>query len=139
MDAQSRRRASHFTFGPRLNPLQYQLEHTHYIPNTYLGYSVEPACRDRPFIPHDLRAKPPQAYVLAKKFEYFDPKSHTWTAEFYDNATIATGVHFIVGADGDAPLDFPQSLENVGLMDQGTFFQMLSQSAVLVGMGLPYT
>ncbi|KAJ6514755.1 hypothetical protein DFH09DRAFT_1431571 [Mycena vulgaris] len=122
-----------------LSPEDYHLEHSHYIPNTYLGYSIEPGCRTRPFIPHELRARPPRAYVFAKNLNYFASQQHAWKADFYDDAAASTGAHFLAGAAGtEIPPDFPRSLENVGIMPQERFYQTLAESAVLVGMGSPY-
>ncbi|KAJ7094392.1 hypothetical protein C8R44DRAFT_590286, partial [Mycena epipterygia] len=123
-----------------LSPEDYQLEHSWYIPNTYLGYSVEPGCLSRPFIPHELRPTQPQVYVMAKDLEYFHPPHHAWQADFYDDAAEATGAHFVVGAQGTKiPPDFPKSVENLGTMPQDWFYEILAESAVLVGVGLPYT
>ncbi|KAF7352263.1 Glycosyltransferase family 18 protein [Mycena venus] len=122
-----------------LSPEDYRLEHSWNIPNTYLGYSVEPGCLSTPFIPHEQRKFPPQIYILAKTLEYFNPKDHAWKADFYDDAANATGAQFVVGAVGSPPGDFSKSIKNVGLMPQKWFYQNLAQSSVLVGMGLPWT
>ncbi|KAJ6532294.1 hypothetical protein DFH09DRAFT_1326248 [Mycena vulgaris] len=101
---------------------------------------VEPGCLIRPFIPHEQRTKPPQAYVLAKNLQYFDPAHHAWRLTSTTTRAEAAGVKFLVGAQGTKlPKDFPKSLENVGMMPQEWFYETLSESAVLVGMGLPYT
>ncbi|KAJ7682269.1 hypothetical protein DFH06DRAFT_1264957 [Mycena polygramma] len=121
-----------------LNPEDYQLEFSWNVPNTYLGYSVEPGCRSTPFIPHDRRPQPPQAWVLSKHLRYFEPGGHAWQADFYDDAANATGAQFVIGADGDStPPEFPESLKNVGVMPQAKFYQTLANSAVLIGVGGP--
>lgn len=127
--------------GPKwtLSPEDYRLERNATVPNTYLGYSVEPGCLSHPFIPRGLRAKPPQAYVHAKDITYFSAEHHAWKADFYDAAAAETGAHFLVGAFGTAPSDFPKSVENVGLLPLKWFYQSLAESSVLVGVGLPGT
>ncbi|KAJ7181615.1 hypothetical protein C8R43DRAFT_1170653, partial [Mycena crocata] len=123
-----------------LSPEDYRLEHSWYVPNTYLGYSVEPGCRTYPFIPHKLRILPPQVYVMAKMLEYFEAPAHAWGADFYDDAAAATGVDFVSGAQGaKIPADFPKSIDNLGMMPQDWFYETLAESAVLVGTGRPYT
>ncbi|KAJ6560403.1 hypothetical protein B0H19DRAFT_853525, partial [Mycena capillaripes] len=122
-----------------LSPEDYKLEHSWNIPNTYLGYSVEPGCRSTPFVPHNRRPATPQVYVLAKLLRYFEPGEHAWNPDFYDDAADMTGANFIVGAQGTVPQHFPKSLKNVGVLPQDKFYQTLAESSVLVGVGNPFT
>ncbi|KAJ7269852.1 hypothetical protein C8J57DRAFT_1323726 [Mycena rebaudengoi] len=120
-----------------LNPEDYQLEGKGYAPNTYLGYSVEPGCSTRPFVPHAERNR--QAYVLAKEMSYFGPDIRAWDPEFYQHAHEAVGVEFVAGVRGPESPDFPSSLRNLGYMSQADFYDQLSRSLVLVGVGFPLT
>ncbi|KAJ7194604.1 hypothetical protein GGX14DRAFT_700909 [Mycena pura] len=122
-----------------LSPEDYQLEYSWHVPNTYLGYSVEPGCRTTPFVPHALRDASPLIYVMAKDMDYFKPETPAWEADYYTDAADATGAHFMVGAYGTPSEHFPQVLENVGLMPQDWFYETLSKSALLIGVGRPWT
>ncbi|KAJ7194606.1 hypothetical protein GGX14DRAFT_576305 [Mycena pura] len=93
----------------------------------------------RPFVPHALRDASPLIYVMAKDMDYFKPESHAWEADYYTDAADAAGAHFMVGAYGTLPEHFPQVLENVGLMPQDWFYETLSKSALLIGVGRPWT
>ncbi|KAJ7485265.1 hypothetical protein FB451DRAFT_1127392 [Mycena latifolia] len=120
-----------------LNPEDYQLEGKGYAPNNYLGYSVEPGCAMRPFIPHAERTR--QAYVLAKEMHYFSPEIRAWNPELYDSAQEAADIEFVAGVRGEPTADFPSRLKNIGYMSPNDFYDQLSRSLVLVGVGFPLT
>ncbi|KAJ7033664.1 hypothetical protein C8F04DRAFT_1210791 [Mycena alexandri] len=120
-----------------LNPEDYRLEGKGFAPNNYLGYSVEPACSARPFVPHSERKR--QAYVLAKEMHYFTPKKTAWGSDFYDDAHKTADVEFVSGVRGQATPDFPSRLTNLGYMTPSDFYGHLSHSLVLVGVGSPLT
>jgi hypothetical protein len=110
--------------------------------NTYLGYSIEAQCSRNPFIPHAQRAK--QVYILAKYLKFFLPaEGRAWPPEFFDKAANETGVSFVVGArqlPESPPLgpgDLAGSIQNLGAMNQDEFYDVLSQSVALVGVGNP--
>ncbi|KAJ7683009.1 hypothetical protein B0H17DRAFT_942269 [Mycena rosella] len=105
-----------------------------YAPNNYLGYSIEPGCSTRPFIPHAERKR--QAYVLAKEMHYFSPEIRAWDPEFYDGVT---DIEFVAGVRGEPTADFPTRLKNIGYMSPDAFYDQLSRSLVLVGVGFPLT
>lgn len=116
---------------------QYQLEGKGYAPNNYLGYSVEPGCSTRPFIPHSERIR--QAYVLAKEMHYFGPDIRAWDPGFYTSARDAADIEFVSGVRGSPTSDFPPTLKNLGYMSPAAFYDQLSRSLVLVGVGFPLT
>ncbi|KAJ6597112.1 hypothetical protein DFH09DRAFT_112393 [Mycena vulgaris] len=68
-----------------VNPEDYRLAGKGYAPNNYLGYSVEPSCSLRAFIPHAERTTR-QAYVLAKHMRYFSAANRAWDPDFYETA-----------------------------------------------------
>ncbi|KAJ7077202.1 hypothetical protein C8R43DRAFT_1053748 [Mycena crocata] len=118
-----------------LNPEDYRLEGKGYAPNNYLGYSVEPGCSTRPFVPHTERKR--QAYVLAKEMHYFSPEIRAWDPDFYERAHEAADIDFVSGVRGAPTADFPSSLTNLGYMTPSAFYDQLSHSLVLVGVGFP--
>ncbi|KAJ7633212.1 hypothetical protein FB45DRAFT_832693 [Roridomyces roridus] len=122
-----------------LSPEPYNEEHSWYTPNTYLGYSVEPGCLKHPYIPSEVRISPPQVFILGKNMAYFNDDNHAWKADFYDTATKELGVEFLAGAQGDVVDGFPKSVQNVGPMPQDKFFQTIAESAILIGVGMPWT
>ncbi|KAF8187038.1 hypothetical protein K438DRAFT_1765184 [Mycena galopus ATCC 62051] len=90
-----------------------------------------------PFVPHSERKR--QAYVLAKEMDYFGPELRSWEPDYYDAAHNATNVEFVAGVRGNNTADFPPRLKNLGYMSQSEFYDQLSRSLVLVGVGFPYT
>ncbi|KAJ7512749.1 hypothetical protein B0H11DRAFT_1947220 [Mycena galericulata] len=121
-----------------LNPEDYRLEGKGYAPNNYLGYSIEPGCALRPFIPHAERKR--QAYVLAKEMRYFSPPIRAWEPEFFDAAhEVVADIEFVGGVRGAPTPDFPPRLKNLGYMASAAFYSELSRSLVLVGVGFPLT
>jgi hypothetical protein len=115
---------------------QYALEG--WAPNTYLGYSVEPSCLSKPFVPHDKRDD--HAYVMTKRLAFMEENSRVWPPHFYEAASNATGIQFVIGAKEDsAHAILPPSLKNLGYLSQPAFLDTLSKSRVLVGVGRPLT
>jgi hypothetical protein len=124
-----------------LSPEQYALEgHT---PNTYLGYSVEPWCMLQPFIAHHDRED--RGYVMAKYLSFVlevkgDWHPIAWPPHFYEAASNATGIKFVLGAQPpDCCLhpDIPPGLTNHGVMPQAVFLDTVSKSQILIGAGSP--
>jgi len=109
------------------------------IPNTYLGYSVEPSCLQQPFVPHVDRQD--RAYIMAKQLDFvLDPRQRAWPPHFYQAASHMTGIQFVLGAgNSDAYPDPPPGVTNYGQMAQPVFLNNLSRSRVLVGVGSPIT
>jgi hypothetical protein len=112
--------------------------------NTYLGYSIENACRAQPFIPH--RERENSGYILAKFLSFFTPEQdRAWTPAIFDAATKAAGIGYLIGAinntlQGEWPAaELPSNYINFGLVNQSTFLHKLSRSRVLIGMGNPST
>ncbi|KAJ6575595.1 hypothetical protein DFH09DRAFT_1311661 [Mycena vulgaris] len=106
--------------------------------NTYLGYSIEPQCAAQQFVPHPQRKR--QAYVLAKEARYFNPKDRTYSPDYFEAAAAAAGVQFFAGVREQVmPEYFPRNITNVGFMPSHRFYEMLAQSRVLVGVGIPQT
>ncbi|KZP33614.1 glycosyltransferase family 18 protein [Athelia psychrophila] len=109
--------------------------------NLYLGYSVEPSCMSQAFIPHDDRND--HIYIMTKDArniaDGYNPAQ--WPSHFYEAATKATGINFILGASGSnaAESPIPAGVTNHGLLDQKQFIQAVSESLVLVGVGKPET
>lgn len=127
-----------------LNPEDYTIGRPDWAKNTYIGYSIEDVCRSREFVPHEDREL--QAYVMAKKLSLFGESNNpAWPADFYESATQATGVQFIVGATDDSDTagepvpELPSGLINYGLMPQSEFLNHVSESRVLIGVGNPAT
>lgn len=110
--------------------------------NTYLGYSIEPACMEHAFVPHAQRKD--EAYLLAKLLSLFTvQRERAWAPEVLDAATRATGVRYLLGAGNETDgkklgdLGLPMEYVNVGEMEQFTFLERLSHAKVLIGMGHP--
>ncbi|KAJ7664870.1 hypothetical protein B0H17DRAFT_991114 [Mycena rosella] len=117
-----------------LSPEDYQAS----AGNTYLGYSIEPQCSTQTFIPHAQRK--PQAYVLAKEAKYFAPTDRAYSPESFDAASAAAGLQFLAGVRERAlPEYFPRNVTNVGFMSSTRFYEVLAESRVLVGVGVPAT
>lgn len=134
--------------GPRwtLSPENYTMEHPDRI-NNYLGYSVEPSCLSHKFIP--AAERPKQGYVMAKKSSYLASRSdRPWTFEDFDKAAEETGIQLVSGLSFDGNGDqqpqsnvsddaLPKSIKNYGSLQQPQFIATLSNSRVLIGVGLP--
>ncbi|KAJ6615641.1 hypothetical protein B0H10DRAFT_1915806 [Mycena sp. CBHHK59/15] len=113
-----------------------------FAPNTYLGYSIEAQCAMHPFVPHAQRS--PQVYILAKWLHYFHPQNRAWGPDLFDAAAKSTGVSFLTGsrvayepAPATSPVDFATSIANIGEIGQERFYDELSKSVALVGLGKP--
>lgn len=93
------------------------------------------------FIPHSDRED--QAYVMTKWLKFLDTKEDMpWPAHFYESAANATGIKFIMGANGEGngkDPDIPPGLKNHGLMNQKAFVNAVAHSKLLVGVGMPVT
>jgi len=111
--------------------------------NTYLGYSIESACRMQPFIPHLEREN--QAYILAKYMFFFTAEQErAWTPAIYDAATEVTGVQYVLGAFNHSDTwqgtpELPSNHINFGKINQSMFLDKLSRTRVLIGLGNPAT
>ncbi|KAJ7485670.1 hypothetical protein FB451DRAFT_1083152 [Mycena latifolia] len=111
------------------------------VNTTYLGYSIEPQCSRYPFIPHAQRES--QVYILAKFLKFFLPADRAWPPDFFDAAANATGASFVMASMDlpDAPKlspgDLATSIINVGPVTQDEFYDLLSKSVALVGVGNP--
>jgi len=107
--------------------------------NTYLGYSIEEACDQQPFIPHSERDD--QAYILAKHLAYFTPEHDpSWTTANYDAAANATGLNYLFASSsdqGESSLVLPSNHINLGQIGEAEFKEKLSKSRVLIGVGDP--
>lgn len=105
----------------QLQPENYFMEYPQ--KSTYIGYSVEKLCRSRSFIPAVERNK--QAYVMAKWVGDLAPGPDTaWSADYYEAASSELGIQFVAGAnhrDGDAAVELPASIVNLGQMAQIDF------------------
>ncbi|KAJ7248505.1 hypothetical protein C8J57DRAFT_1189758 [Mycena rebaudengoi] len=129
--------------GPKwtLSPEEYPASLTGNEPNTYLGYSIEAQCAMRPFIPHVRRNR--QVYILGKYLSSFLAGQRDWPPDHFDAAASSTGVSFIAGAvqveGGTAdPSDFfSATTKNLGKLHPREFYDLLSRSIALVGMGQP--
>jgi hypothetical protein len=78
---------------------------------------------------------------MAKSLRLFeDTRERAWPPHFFEDASKATGIQFIMGAKDEGPhADLPSSLTNYGFMEQPVFLDALSQSLVLIGIGRPAT
>ena len=113
---------------------QYTLEG--YTPNVFLGYSVEPSCLSQPFVQHMDREK--RGYIMTKRLFFLE--NGAWPPHYFEAASNATGIQFIIGANNDVddpnPV-LPQGVKNSGFLSQSAFVNTLSRSLVLVGVGMP--
>ncbi|KAJ7022075.1 hypothetical protein C8F04DRAFT_1241033, partial [Mycena alexandri] len=133
------RQHSNNPLGPKwtLNPEDHGGE------NTYLGYSIEAQCSKHAFVPHAQRKR--QAYILTRFLKFFLPEATAWPPRYFDDAANATGVSFVMAAKDlpDAPrlgpADLSTSIQNLGgdAMQTETFYDLLSHSVALVGIGNP--
>jgi len=91
-------------------------------------------------------------YILGKWLQFFSSKNGKgWSPDFYDAATEATGISFVVGASQSPsnlttsfadPADqgtLPKSITNYGILSQENFLKTLAHSRMLIGVGDPVT
>jgi len=100
---------------------------------------VEPSCLPQPFIQHADREK--RGYVMTKRLYFLEEdRERAWPPHYFEAASNATGIQFIMGANDDVegrkPV-LPQGLKNHGFLSQPAFVDALSRSLVLVGVGRP--
>ncbi|KAJ6485575.1 hypothetical protein C8R45DRAFT_997083 [Mycena sanguinolenta] len=133
--------AFHFWSG-HVHPLspKWTFSPEDYKTNNYLGYSIEPQCSRHPFVPHSER--PRQVYILAKFLKFFNPKERAWAPELFDAAANEAGVSFVMSSRNSSetkltPGDLSPSIENIGPVSQDEFYNVLSRSVALVGVGNP--
>ncbi|KAJ7104894.1 hypothetical protein C8R44DRAFT_886918 [Mycena epipterygia] len=123
--------------GPQwmLSPERYRDEGAK---NTCLGYSIEPSCRMRAFVPHTAREA--QIYVMGKNGRYFAPEGARLGADMFELAATTTQARFFSGIREDGlPTSFRDKIANVGPMGQEDFYARLANSVALVGIGSPGT
>jgi hypothetical protein len=120
------------------SPENYSVE-GYEVVNTYLGYSIESACRTQSFIPHVERED--HAYILTKYKFNFDSANRPWSPDVFDRASNATGIRYAVGLDPDRPSDgeteLPANVIDYGLLPRRRFMENLAKSKILIGMGNP--
>lgn len=103
--------------------------------NYYLGYSIENTCLNIPITVNDER--PQQAYVLAKRTEYFYDKDYAWPDLVYDTSPI--DVQLVAGiAQNDSLNGLPKGITDLGHLNKIQFYHHLGRSRALVGIGLPF-
>jgi len=75
---------------------------------------------------------------MAKRLTYLaESDRRAWPPHFYETAAQTTGLNFIMGASDDGP--HPKvNVTNLGLLEQPNFLKAISQSKILVGVGLPF-
>ncbi|KAF4588774.1 hypothetical protein EYR40_010329 [Pleurotus pulmonarius] len=102
--------------------------------NFYLGYSIERTCVKKPFIPGDDR--PMQAYILAKQLSYFTNKNYMWKGV---SLVPPFPLDLVAGMRNDTkgPSSIPDGINNLGQLNQQDFYEQLSKSRVLIGIGNP--
>jgi hypothetical protein len=92
----------------------------------------------QPFVPHADREH--RGYIMTKRLAFFEPGGErAWPPHFFEAASNATGIHFVMGAqtDIDPPTELPNNVTNYGPLSQPAFMDALSKSLVLVGVGRP--
>ncbi|KAJ7785833.1 hypothetical protein B0H16DRAFT_1488211 [Mycena metata] len=111
--------------------------------NTYLGYSIEGQCSKHAFVPHAQRKR--QVYILTRFLKFFLPEVTAWPPRYFDDAANATGISFVMAATDlpdvprPGPADLSTSIQNLGgdAMQTESFYDLLSHSIALVGIGKP--
>ncbi|KZO90797.1 glycosyltransferase family 18 protein, partial [Calocera viscosa TUFC12733] len=104
-----------------------------------LGYSVEDACRARPFVRRAEREQ--HVYVLGDRLSYWYHRDYAWDDgafwglrdAFYLEMTLVGGLV------NDTQWDtyWPPYMDNYGAMSAEDYYSLLGHSEVLVGTGLP--
>jgi hypothetical protein len=90
------------------------------------------------FIPHVDRER--RGYIMTKRLAFFEPGGEqAWSPHFFEAASNATGIHFVMGAENDIEPqpELPNNVTNYGPLSQPAFMDALSKSLVLVGIGRP--
>lgn len=101
--------------------------------NVYLGYSIEKACSQIPTTP--FAERPRQAYILAKRLDYFG-KDYSWTGIELDKPPFE--ISFLAGIrQGSKTNTLPKGINDLGSLNKTQFYDHLSQSRVLLGIGSP--
>ena len=100
---------------------------------------MEPSCLSQPFIQHVDREK--RGYIMTKRLFFLEEdRERAWPPHYFEVASNATGIHFIMGANDDVngpkPV-LPQGVKNHGFLSQSAFVNTLSRSQVLIGIGRP--
>nr|GAT52943.1 predicted protein [Mycena chlorophos] len=109
----------------------------------FLGYSIEPQCSTRKYIPHTKRKR--QAWLLGKYLHAFHPNKTAWPPEFYDAAAEELKMSFATAAVSERSGPFPKMSKTITnlvkpgetVLNQDEFYEQLSHSKVLVGLGDP--
>ncbi|WVQ75714.1 hypothetical protein IAR50_005344 [Cryptococcus sp. DSM 104548] len=118
--------------------------------NHFLSYSIEPTCLRLPFIPPADRPKHPKAYLLAKQVHYLNPLlknendpngTFAWTLPALSGLQAEFNIS-VVGGMRDDDKNTTRMVEESGIRNLGhlgvvQFYEALSQSFVLVGVGQP--
>ncbi|KZT55605.1 glycosyltransferase family 18 protein [Calocera cornea HHB12733] len=106
--------------------------------NQYLGYSLEAECLQKDFVPHERRVN--QVYILAKWLRYFYASSYPWPRDALARIEHEAGVQLVAGFgnDTDYPPPWTLPVTNHGQMEKEQFYDRLSQSRALLGVGQPY-
>ncbi|KAI0037152.1 hypothetical protein K488DRAFT_75486 [Vararia minispora EC-137] len=129
-----------------LSPEPYHMEG--HKPNTFLGYSIEPSCDSRAFVPHLERYD--RAYIMTKRLQYLFESDNAWPPDFYEAAAKELEIDFVLGAANEKVFGkdgreirprniLPKGVKNLGKLELPEFLDELSKSQVLVGVGLPFT
>lgn len=126
------------------NPLgaQFTLSPSPRNDNHFLSFSIEPTCHRLPFVPHSRRAKPPQAYLLAKQVHYLDDTpAFSWTLPALVDLEREFGISVVGGMVDDDEVTsaavHAAGLTNLGRLGKMEFYEELATSFVLVGVGRP--
>jgi hypothetical protein len=102
--------------------------------NVYMGYSIEEACAQTPYTP--FAERPRQAYILAKKLDYFG-FGYAWPQIQFDKPTF--DVSFLAGIREGSEINntLPSGINDLGLLNKTAFYCHVSESRILVGLGKP--
>jgi hypothetical protein len=60
-----------------------------------------------------------------------------WPPHFYEAASNATGLRFVLGTNDAHKPGLPPAIENHGLLPQPLFLDTISRSRILIGVGSP--
>ncbi|ADV21512.1 hypothetical protein I305_03547 [Cryptococcus gattii E566] len=127
--------------GTPLGP-QFTLSPSPRNANHFLSYSIEPTCHRLPYLAPSHRSDPPQAYLLAKQMHYLDDTpAFSWTLPALMELQDEFGIQVVAGLKDDDPVT-AKAVEDIGLKNLGRlgvmeFYEQLSKSFVLLGVGRP--